>query len=78
MALSKHLDVITLEYTEGTGAPTGGEGSDAPPNLCEHCELGQHHLCTGIECYRCPRENHPRLPGVAATMDRASSKTVGR
>lgn len=78
MALSKHLETITLEFGESY-YPSGGQGPDAPPNVCDHCALGSHHLCTGVDCYRCPnKEDHERLPGIAMTMERVSGKTVGR
>lgn len=76
--MTKHLETITLEFVEGTGAPTGGEGPEAPPNPCWHCLCGNHEKCTGVECYRCPREFHPRLPGLAATGEADDRKTVGR
>jgi hypothetical protein len=33
---------------------------------CGPCRTGDHALCTGVGCYRCPRELHRRV-GVTAT-----------
>lgn len=79
MALSKQLEVITLEgMRDKSYYPSGGGGPNDPPNPCWHCSCSNHEKCTGVECYRCPKEFHPRLPGVASTMERATGKTVGR
>lgn len=37
--------------------------------LCHHCNVGDHHLHTGVGCYGCPAKNHPRRPGIAGLGD---------
>lgn len=31
--------------------------------LCDRCYLGDHHMCTGVQCYQCTDSYHDRKPG---------------
>lgn len=46
--------------------PVGTGTAGLPPRLCGWCLVGSHHMCTGVGCWRCPRENHPRKPGTSS------------
>lgn len=35
-------------------AKTRGRKADFEPKPCDRCLVGNHHLCTGVGCYRCP------------------------
>lgn len=51
-------DGVTREELAGRFERGGSLGP------CEWCLAGLHHICTGVNCYKCPEENHRRV-GVA-------------
>lgn len=76
-SLNRDLEYDTLTNAESGYLSGGGKPGD-PPNPCHWCVGGDHQKCTGVDCYRCPSEFHPRLPGISVTMEHATNKTVGR
>lgn len=55
--------------TRGELTRVGSPGVSGP---CEDCLRGDHYLCVGVACWRCPPENHRRV-GVSHTNPKEGS-----
>lgn len=61
---------MTRAYKRVTWLPDSTpepEQPTEPLGPCDHCQLGDCHLCTGVGCYRCRNDAHNRKHGFAAT-----------
>lgn len=54
-----HCNVCGMPMRELTAKAV--ERYKAHNRLCFHCQCNNHHLCTGVDCYGCPKVNHTNL-----------------